>query len=294
MTATASYGLTLGLVLGLGLVLLVSPRLWPRCAGTPRDSVLRPPSKIRDMLTAAGHPQMPTLVLPLIAVIAAVVCGGITLVVIPILPLALIAASAGAALPLVAVQWQAKKKRLLLDRVWPDVVDHLLAAIRGGMSLPDAMTALQTIGPEETKPYFREFAIEYRSSGSFDYCIDQAKMRFANGTADRLLETMRMAKEVGGNELGRVLSDLAAYLREESATRGELLARQSWIVNAARLGVAAPWIVLLLLATRPEGAAAYNSSGGLMMILGGVIVTVIAYRTMIRLGRLPEDARWFA
>ena len=46
------------------------------------------------------------------------------------------------------------------------------------------------------------------------------------------------------------------------SVRAELRARQSWIVNAARLGVVAPWIVLLMLATRPEGAAAYNSPAG--------------------------------
>ena len=103
-----------------------------------------------------------------------------------------------------------------------------------------------------------------------------------------------MAREVGGTEVTTVLRELAAYLRVDLATRGELEARQTWIVSAARLGVAAPWIVLLILSTRPEAAQAYNSAGGIVLIAGGAVVTFIAYRVMLRIGALPTEARWFA
>jgi len=71
-------------------------------------------------------------------------------------------------------------------------------------------------------------------------------------------------------------------------------ARQSWVVNAARLGVAAPWIILILLASRPEAALAYNSPAGVVVIASGLALSVIAYRIMIALGRLPEERRWFS
>lgn len=75
--------------------------------------------------------------------------------------------------------------------------------------------------------------------------------------------------------------------------RSELEARQGWVVNAARLGVAAPWVVLALLATRPEAVASYSTPAGAVVIGGGLVVSVIAYRVMIRIGRLPEERRWF-
>jgi tight adherence protein B len=65
-------------------------------------------------------------------------------------------------------------------------------------------------------------------------------------------------------------------------------------MNAAKLGVAAPWVVLLLLSTRPEAAASYNSAAGAALIVAGLIVSFVAYRLMIGLGRLPEERRWFA
>ena len=40
------------------------------------------------------------------------------------------------------------------------------------------------------------------------------------------------AREVGGTDLGRLLSTLSGFLRDDARTRAELLARQSWSVNA--------------------------------------------------------------
>ena len=71
-----------------------------------------------------------------------------------------------------------------------------------------------------------------------------------------------MAREVGGSDLTQVLRSLAVWLRQDAAIRQEVEARQSWVLNAAKLGVAAPWIILLLLASRPEAAMAYNSASG--------------------------------
>ena len=80
--------------------------------------------------------------------------------------------------------------------------------------------------------------------------------------------------------------------REDAALRAEVVARQSWIRNAARLGVAAPWLLLLVLASRHETLVAYDSAAGAALILVGVAVTLVAYRAMVALGRLPEERRW--
>ena len=102
-----------------------------------------------------------------------------------------------------------------------------------------------------------------------------------------------MAREVGGSDLTAILRQLSASLRDEAATRSELDARQSWVRNAAKLGVAAPWLILVLLSTRPEAAAAYAAPEGTALILGGAVVSVVAYRVMLVVGRLPSERRWF-
>jgi tight adherence protein B len=62
-------------------------------------------------------------------------------------------------------------------------------------------------------------------------------------------------------------------------------------VNAARLAVAAPWVLLVLLGARPAAVAAYNSTAGVLVLTTGAVVSFVAYRLMMRIGRLPVEAR---
>ena len=78
---------------------------------------------------------------------------------------------------------------------------------------------------------------------------------------------------------------------DDARTRAELLARQSWSVTAARMAVCAPWLVLILLATQSETLIAYDTPTGTAILVAGAVLTVGAYRLMIRIGRLPEDKR---
>jgi tight adherence protein B len=52
-------------------------------------------------------------------------------------------------------------------------------------------------------------------------------------------------------------------------------------------------VILALLAMRPEGARAYSSPEGIVLILVGAAVSLVAYRIMLRVGRLREPRRWF-
>ena len=49
--------------------------------------------------------------------------------------------------------------------------------------------------------------------------------------------------------------------------------------------------MLALLCTRPESVAAYDSRAGVMVLGFGAAMSVLAYRLMMRLGRLPEEVR---
>ena len=98
-----------------------------------------------------------------------------------------------------------------------------------------------------------------------------------------------MAREVGGTDLGTVLRTLSELLRVDARTRSELETRQGWTVNAARLAVAAPWLVLLLLGSQSSTLRAFDSSGGVLLLAIGGAVCLVAYRMMLRIGRLPEE-----
>lgn len=281
----------LGLALGAGLILAVSPFLWPRSGARARGPSR---SRMRERLVQAGLAQVtPAMVVVVSAILGAAVVAT-TFAALGVIVLAVAAGLAAALLPSLVIGWRARAHRRAARVVWPDVVDQLVSAVRSGLALPDGIVTLSTTGPVITRAAFASFAADYRVTGNFGECLDELKLRLADPVADRILETVRMSREVGGSELTTIFRNLSVYLRQETAIRSEVEARQSWVMNAAKLGVAAPWIVLVLLATRPEAAAAYNSAGGAMLIAVGLIVSFVPYRVMISIGRLPEERRWFA
>ena len=194
-------------------------------------------------------------------------------------------------LPLAWVRHMRSRRQAELRQVWPDAIEHLASGIRAGLALPEAVSQLSHSGPEELRPAFSSFSATYRSTGRFSTSLDVLKDTLADPVGDRVVETLRLAREVGGSDLGRLLRTLATFLRDDSRVRGELESRQSWTVNAARLAVAAPWVLLLLLGTRPAAVAAYNSSAGVAVLAFGAVVSFVAYRLMMRIGRLPTETR---
>src|SRR5829696_1611513 len=138
---------------------------------------------------------------------------------------------------------------------------------------------------------FARFADDYHATGRFGAALDRLKDELADPTADRVIEALRLAREVGGSELGRTLRTLSGFLRDEQRVRKELEARQTWVVVAARMAFATPWAVLLLLATKPEAVAAYRGSGGAVVLAVGAAMAVTGYRVMLAIGRLPTEER---
>ena len=283
--------LILGGTLGLGLLLVLSPVLWAaRRNGASRRGVT---DAVRDELAVAGLGAVPLGVVVVVSVTLALVGGALAQAVFQIPVLTTIGVVLGGTLVPLLVRGRAVRRRAANRAVWPDVVDHLVASVRAGMSLPDSVGALGELGPAVTRTAFAEFEHDFRRTGNFSLCLDRLKAALADPIADRIVETLRMAREVGGSDATAVLRGLAGYLREDAALRAEVVARQSWIRNAARLGVAAPWLLLLVLASRQETLVAYDSPAGTILILTGVFVTLVAYRAMVALGRLPEERRWF-
>ncbi len=197
-------------------------------------------------------------------------------------------------LPVAVLTGTARRRSRDFAELWPEAVDNLASAVRAGLSLPEALAALGERGPEPLRPPFVKFALDYQSSGRFGDCLDLLKDRLADPVGDRVVEALRIAREVGGGDLGRMLRALSGYLRDDARTRAELEARQAWSFNAARLATAAPWVVLLLMSLQPDVIARYSSTAGAVVLGGGAVTCVLAYRLMTWLGRLPTEERILA
>jgi tight adherence protein B len=246
---------------------------------------------LQDLLDEAGLSNVtPTRIAAASGLAALIVfLGVLTMSESPVISAAL--AAMVAPLPIAFVKRMQRRRQEELRSVWPDAIEHLASAVRDGLSLPEAINQLSAGGPVALRPAFKAFELEYRVSGRFNDALTVLKQALADPVGDRVVESMRVAREVGGTDLGRLLRTTASFLRDDARVRGELESRQSWTVNAARLAVAAPWVLLLLLATRPAAVAAYNSAAGAIVLACGAGVSFVAYRLMMRLGRLPVESR---
>lgn len=281
-------GAFLGLLLGIGLLLI-----W-------RSGNRRPPRSTRagswkrartEMLRQAGVDAVSSTQLLGMQIAAAAIAGIIVLVATHTVTIGLCFAVIAFFGPVAIVRRLRSRRSVELREVWPEVVDNLASAVRAGLALPEALAALGLRGPEQLRPHFARFGADYRATGRFMECLDRLKDSLADPVGDRVCETLRVAREVGGTDLGQVLRTLSTFLREDARTRGELETRQGWTVNAARLAVAAPWLVLLLLGTQSNSLNAYDSAAGTFILVLGGVICIVAYRVMMRIGKLPQERR---
>ncbi len=283
-------GAFVGLLMGTGLALMWFALTAP--APLPRDRMREP--RLQRLLARAGVEGVTTTGVLSLCLSSAVLAGALMLAVSRTPPVALAFALLAGYLPLAVLRGRVRRRQRELAELWPEAVDNLASAVRAGLSLPEALAQLSERGPEPLRGPFTKFAVDYQASGRFDYCLDVLKQRLADPVGDRVVEGLRVAREVGGGDLGRVLRTMSAFLRDDLRTRAELEARQAWTVNGARLAVASPWIVLLLLSFQRDVIQRYATTTGTVVLLGGAAVCLVAYRLMVRLGRLPDERRVMA
>ncbi len=280
-------GAFLGLILGVGLLLL-----WQGLTSRPTPARNRPRiERLREELAQAGLSAVSPQQLIGLQALSALLVAVVGLIATRSVTVSGIFALAAIAVPRLLVTRLRHKRQADLRDLWPEVVDNLTSGVRAGLSLPEALSAIGSRGPEAMREPFKQFGTDYRTTGNFNNSLDRLKLALADPVGDRVCESLRVAREVGGTDLGRLLTTLSGFLRDDARTRSELMARQSWSVNAARMAVCAPWLVLLLLASQQETLAAYDTAVGTLILLVGAIASVVAYRLMVRIGRLPEDKR---
>ena len=269
-----------------GLVLLVLG-----ITGSERRDPGRQAKRLRDWMVRTGVGGVSLGELVTFCVGLGTIAGLALMAVSRAAWLAIAFAALAGYLPVVVLRARHRRRSRERREVWPDAIDHLVSAVRAGLSLPEAVSALAERGPGALREPFSHFAAAYRTTGRFGEALDRLKEELADPAADRVVEALRVAREVGGGELGRTLRTLSGFLRDEHRVRKELEARQTWVIVAARMAFGTPWLVLLLLATKPEAVVAYQRPGGAMVIAVGAVLATAGYRLMLRIGRLPTEER---
>lgn len=210
-------GAFLGLVLGLGLLAIWWSAWETDETVARRGRIGAMLDSLRDDLVTVGLGSVPAAAVPAL-------CAGLGLVVatalwamsgavVPAVTIGLVSA----VLPVLLLRSAARRRATALREVWPEAVDHINSAIRAGLSLPEALVQLGRKGPEVLRPAFVDFSRDYQASGDFAASLDRLKVRLADPVGDRIVEALRITRDVGGTDLGALLRTLAAFLRRTPA-----------------------------------------------------------------------------
>jgi len=286
-------GALTGCAFGVGCALILWTWLEPSWRPTPRRRTERS-APTASLLASAGVVGIAPWKFVVFCVSVFLAGAVVMLAVSGVVAIGLLFGLMAGASPVAILRGRAARRRREYGALWPDAVDNLTSAVRAGLSLPDALMQLGERGPEGLREPFVQFGHDYQSSGRFDQSLNLLKDRLADPTGDRVVEALRIARDVGGGDLGRVLRSLSGFLRDDQRTRGEIEARQSWTVTGARLAVAAPWTVLLLMCFQGDVISRFAAPTGLIVLGGGAVTCIVAYRLMMWIGRLPAERRILA
>lgn len=223
----------------------------------------------------------------------AVVVGSWVQLSFEVLGLSLSIAIAVIGLGLEVVKLRAKSRTDEIAKLWPEVIESLQSAAKSGIGLIDSMSEVGVSGPWQIRKNFTSFVERIDSGQSFDESLTSLKKELGQLNADRLLELIRIVHLSGGAGYLESLTAQAQITRSDIATWGELESKQGWVTGTAKLALAAPWIIVLFLASRPENVEIYNTTEGLTILLLGLTVSLIAYRLIGLLGNLAKPKRVF-
>ena len=285
-------GALIGLMAGVGLLLIGWTFAEP--AWRPAPHRARGTGRLADLLARAGVEGVSPAQIVGMCVVAFVLAAMVLAAASGVPAIGAIFGLMAGGVPIAILRGRAARRVREHAALWPDAVDNLSSAVRAGLSLPEALMQLGERGPEGLRAPFEQFGRDYQATGRFHDSLDLLKARLADPVGDRVIEALRIAREVGGGDLGRMLRSLSGFLRDDLRTRGELESRQSWTVNGARLAVGAPWAVLHFMCLQQDVVERFATTAGLIVLASGAILCVVAYRLMLWIGRLPTEKRILA
>ena len=80
--------------------------------------------------------------------------------------------------PRIYISRKNEAQRRRLQKLWPEILDHLISGLNSGLSLPQTIAALAQRGPKQARPIFKEFEESIKSGISYSNAFENIKLNF--------------------------------------------------------------------------------------------------------------------
>ena len=169
---------------------------------------------------------------------------------------------------------------------WTLLIDDLTSGVRAGLTISEALAQALQNCEEPLRSDFQEAILEINRSGQVSKVISILKNQITDTVGVATLKLLQVVLKTGANDLATSLSILSNSSRENHNLIQELKAKQSWVLNGARISVISPWLVLLALWTQESVRNAYQNLIGQLILILVAVVGLFGYLVMKRIGRI--------
>jgi len=276
----------LSLAVGIGFWLTYEGLARPRLSETERPGIRR-----MGLLWRSVSPDMRLSHFLPLAILLGAVTGFVSEI---LLGRPLVSALGGilgayALIPILA--GRRERQRLVRRLALADAIAQLRDLIRAGLSPQDALATLGRIGPEELRGEFARLAAERKFDG-FPRALAAMRDRLTDPLFDQAAKALLIGYELGGTRLTPVLHRLERATRAELRVQAELRAYQKRNVYEARVIAALPLgLVLAISKLNPDYLAPLGGLGGDLALAYCTLSTLIGYRLLLWVTRLPNERR---
>lgn len=261
----------------------------------PRISLRdRRPPRLRDWMIQAGLGEVGVgeFVGVVVMLSVAGAAGGYALFggLLPSMALGL----AGAGAPIASYRLRREVRRQRSQEAWPRMIEEIRIRTGSlGRSVPQALFEVGARGPTELRGAFEIAHREWLLTTDFEQTLQVLKQQLADPTADVTCETLLVAHQLGGGDLGRRLTALAEDRVQDVQGRKDARAKQAGARLARRFVVVVPVGMAIVGMQVGEGRAAYATPTGQLVVMIALGLIAACWIWAGQIMRLPEPERVF-
>lgn len=197
----------------------------------------------------------------------------------------------GAQLEIIRLKANARQKAF--DALWPQVFDSFQNATAANLSTLEQLEYLATKGPLRLREQFRVLHAQLDAGIELSSALEGFRRRIGSRHADFLAILIEISTELGGRGLGDWWKKAATEIRQEQALMGEVMAKQGWVLGSAKVALVAPWLIAFVLLRLEQNREAYASELGALVLFFGLLLSLVAYALVNKLGSLKVPERVF-
>lgn len=188
-----------------------------------------------------------------------------------------------------------RKERAALRRTeaWPQFEETYISGLQSGISISETFSFAVDFQLPEVGRHLSDLVAEVDRGMPLVSALGRFKERVALEACDLFVEFVSLANRTGGQNLLDALTVHAQAVRFELASKGDIRARQNAILSVAKLGLLAPWVLVSVLSVNEQTRNSFSSPLGQTLLIAGFAISFIAYRLVVRAGRLTVFPRIF-